>query len=92
MSSAYDIVQAMVLSAFAIVLHRVCVEVFNTNGALYGIAVDGTANLHGAERAAFMAEFLVLWLPMLIFGFAWVYAFYKIYRRQAITAQTQVGP
>lgn len=92
MTLAYDFVVASVLSIFAIVIHRISAALFNVNSGLYEIATDGTQVFNGAERAAFMADFLIIWLPLLIFGFAWAYAAVKAYRRQSITARRQVGP
>lgn len=87
---AYDIVVAGVLSIFALVIHRINVELFNTESGLYEIAAEGTEVFGGAEKAAFMSDFLIIWLPLLIFGFAWVYAGVKIYRRQAVSARQPV--
>lgn len=89
---AYDLTTGGVLSAIALVIHRVSVELFNTQSALYKTATDGTANLSGPENAAFLSEFLIVWLPLLMFGFAWTYALIREYRRQVVTARTQVGP
>jgi len=90
MTVAYDIVQASVLTVFALVIHRITSAIFNESGALYGIATDGTAILSGPQRAAFMADFFIIWLPLLIMGFAWSFAAVKAYKRQSVTAQRQV--
>lgn len=92
MSTAYDLVVAGVLSIISLVIHRISVELFNTESALYKTATDGTANLSGPENAAFISEFLIVYLPLLIFGFAWTYAFVRVYRRQTTTARRQVRP
>lgn len=92
MSRAYDFTVAGVLTIFAGIIHRVSVELFDVDTPLYGVATDGTANLSGGEFAALVSEFLILWLPLLIFGFAWTYAMIKEYRRQSLTARRQVGP
>jgi hypothetical protein len=63
---------------------------FNAESGLYKVATDGTSVFHGAERAAFIADFLIIWLPLLMIGFAWSYAAVKAYRRQAVTATRQV--
>lgn len=87
---AYDIAVSSVLTIFAIILHRITAEIFNQNGGLYQIATDGTEVFGGPERAAFIADFLIIWLPLLIIGFAWAWAAIKAYRRQTVTAQRQV--
>ena len=81
-----------VLTLFAIVIHRISAALFNQNGALYAIASDGTGVFSGASRAAFWADFLIIYLPLLMVGFAWAWAGIKAYRRQVATAQRRVGP
>lgn len=92
MTRAYDFTLAGVLSIFSVILHRIGIAMFDTDTPLYAIATDGTATLNGAEKAAMWSEFFILWLPLLIFATGWLYALIREYRRQAITAQRQVGP
>ena len=90
MTLAGDIVVSSVLTIFALVLHRITAALFNSDTALYAIATEGTAVFSGAERAAFWADFLIIWLPLLIVAFAWAYAGIKAFKRQRITARRRV--
>jgi hypothetical protein len=90
MTLAGDIVVSSVLTIFALVLHRITAALFNSDTALYGIATEGTAVFNGAERAAFWADFFIIWLPLLIVGFAWSFAAIKSFKRQRITARRRI--
>lgn len=90
MTMAGDIVVSSILTIFAIIIHRISAELFNQQTALYGIATEGTEVFHGPERAAFIADVLIIWVPMLIIGFAWTWAALKAYKRQTMTARQQV--
>ena len=92
MSRAADFVIASVLIMVSGIIHLISIELFNVEGALYGIATDGTEVLNGAERAAFWSEFFIVWLPMMVAVAAMAWVVIREYRRQVQTGVGQQRP
>lgn len=90
MSMAYDFVVATVISVISAVIHFIGVQLFSPGTQLFDIATDGTAVIGGTAKATLWFEILVVWVPVLVFGGVWAWAFVRMYRRQAATAVTRV--
>lgn len=90
MSRAYDFVVVGIVWLFAIIIHRISIELFTPGSPLYEIATDDTATLNGTARADLWFEFLVVYMPLLVGGGIVAWAIVREYRRRVQTAAQPV--
>lgn len=89
MSRAFDFVVLGVIYIIAVVIHLMGVELFAPGTPLHGFASQAV-NLGGAEKADLWYQIIALWAPLLSVGGITMWAFFREYRRQAVTAVRSV--
>lgn len=89
MTRAYDFTVITVITIISITIHRISVELFDPQGAIYGVASTGTQNVNGAQIAAQWHEILTVWVPLIAVGGIIAWGIIREYRRQVTTTATR---
>jgi len=88
MTRAYDFVVGGVVTIVSTIIHYLSVTLFASDGVLWDFATQSEV-LHNTARVSFWSEFLIVWLPILLFGGVWAWVFVREYRRQRATVMKQ---
>jgi len=90
MTRAYDFVVGGVVTIISTIIHYLSVVLFASDNILYEFATQSNV-LNNTARVEFWGEFLIVWLPILLFGGVWAWVFVREYRRQRATVMQRTA-